>query len=69
MRRILDHRLHFNELARISEENRLQNRWLRELRTPPSSPRRQPRTQRMNLLEILQDTLSEWMNSDEMAAT
>jgi hypothetical protein len=69
MRRILDHRLHSNELVRISEENRLRNRWLRELRTPPSSPRRQPRIQRMNLLEILQDTLSEWMNSDEMAAT
>jgi hypothetical protein len=72
MRRGLDKRLHLYELARIAEKNKPQNRWLKERHSPLSDIRRRPRAQRKNLLEALQDkleALSEWLKSDEMAAT
>lgn len=72
MRRILNHRLHLHELARIAEENRLRNRYLGDIHAPPNNSRRQQRPQRRNPREILQDkldALSEWLKRGEMATT
>jgi hypothetical protein len=72
MRRVLDHRNHLHELARIAEENRLRNRYLRDINAPPNIPRRQRQPQRRNLIEVLQnimEALSERLISDEMTAT
>lgn len=72
MRRGLDKRLHLNELARMAEKNKLQNRWIKELHAPPIDHRRRPRAQRKNLLQVIQNNLAalgEWLIRDEMAAT